>query len=80
MEFQTLTVHHYAEDPKEDKRITLAPMNITALAADVEDMTVNGRSVRAVMVLFMDGGSIAVSVNHADLQLMESAIGSFCLG
>jgi len=80
MEFQKLTVYCYNEDPKEDRRITLSPINITIIAAHVEDEVINGRSLRRVAILFVDGGSVEMLVNHSDLELLEGAIGSFCLG
>ena len=80
MEFQKLTVHHYGETAEDDRRITLSPQNIHLVAAKVEDSNVNGRSVREVTVLFTDGGSADMVVNHSDLELLESAIGSFYLG
>lgn len=80
MEFQVLRVHHYGDTTEEDRRITLSPSNITVVAAEAEDSVVNGRSVRKVTVLMVDGGSVDVVVNHADLELMESAVGSFCFG
>jgi hypothetical protein len=79
LELQKLTVHHYGETSVEDRRITLSPMNIMGMAAEVEDVTVNGRSVRNVSVLFLEGGSIGLCVNHSDLSLLESAIGTFAL-
>ena len=79
MEMQRLTVHCYAEDAKEERRVTLSPMNVTLIAAEIDDVVVNNRSVRKVSVLFTDGGSVDLIVNHSDLSLLESAIGSFCL-
>ena len=55
MEFQKLVVHHYAEDPTEERRITLSPQNINIVAAHVEDVKINGRSLRHATVLFADG-------------------------
>jgi hypothetical protein len=80
LEMQKLTIRHYSEDPKEERRITLAPHNITVVAAEIEDVTINGASRRVVSVLFMDGGSLDLVVDHQDLQLLETAIGSFCFG
>lgn len=80
MEFQKLTVHHYGDTTQEDRRITLSPMNIAFIAAEVEDSMVNGRSLRRTSVLFTDGGSADITINHSDLQLLEGAIGSFYLG
>jgi len=80
MEFYKLTVHNYAEKPEEERRITLSPANIVLVAAAVEDITVNGRSLRNVTVLFVDGGSADLLINHQDLQTLESAVGSYCLG
>ena len=80
MEFQKLTVHHYSVNPEEERRITLSPMNISLVAAATEDTMLNGRSLRNVTVLFGDGGSVDMTINHSDLELLETAIGSFCLG
>ena len=80
MEFQKLTVQNYSDDPQQRRRITLSPPNITVIAAALEDVTVEGRSARNVTVLFIDGGSIDLCVNHSDLSMLEEAIGSYCLG
>lgn len=79
MEFQRLTVHHHAEDPKESRRITFSPMQIMAVVATEDDIVVNNRALRAVSVLFTEGNSVDVLVNHADLERLEAAIGSYCL-
>ena len=78
MELQKLTVHHYSDKPEEEKRVTLAPMHIIAIMAGIEDITVNNRSVRSVGILFSDGGSIELNLNHSDMSTLESAIGSYC--
>lgn len=80
MEMYKLTLTHYAEKPEEERRITLSPQLITVVAAQVEDIQVNGRSLRAVSVLFMDGGAIDLLLNHADLETLETAIGSYGFG
>ena len=80
MEFTKLTLHHYSTDSSEERRITLSPSNINVIAAGVEDTAVNGRSLRTATVLFSDGTSIDLLINHADLELLEGAVGSFCFG
>ena len=35
MEMQKLTVRHYSEDPKEDRRVTVSPGNAIAIAAEI---------------------------------------------
>ena len=80
MEFQKLTVHCYAEDAADERRITLSPQNINVVAAHTEDVTINARSLRHVTVLFADGGSVDLVINHSDLELLEGAVGSFCFG
>lgn len=79
MEFQKLTVYHYAEDSKEERRITFSPQKINLVAAEPEDTIINGRSLRNVSLLFDDGASVDVTINHADLEMLEMAIGAFCL-
>ena len=80
MELQKLTLHHYGETTADDRRITLAPMNITVVAAQIEDTVVNGRTLRSVSVLMTDGGAIDLNLNHSDLETLEAAVGSYCLG
>jgi len=80
MDMQQLTVYHYGDTTAEDKRITLSPGNIALIAANTEDATVNGRSLVNTSVLFMEGGSIDLLINHQDLQKLEAAVGSYCLG
>jgi hypothetical protein len=79
MDLQTLRIHHYGEVEADDRRITVAPINVVALSAKTEDNTVQGRSVREIAVIFLDGGQIVVNVNHADLELLEGTIGAFCI-
>jgi hypothetical protein len=77
---QKLTVYHYSEIKEEERRITLSPVNITVIAAETEDVVVNGRNLRKTAVLFVDGNSIDLLLNHSDLEMLEGAIGSFCFG
>lgn len=79
MEFQTLTVYHYGDDSKEDRRITIGPMNVAVVAAATEDVTAQGRSLRGVTVMFLDGASLDLRINHADLEKLEMAIGGYSL-
>ena len=80
MEFQKLTLSHYSDIPEEERRVTLSPGNIVAVAAEMEDKTVANRSLRAVTIMFLDGGSIDLVINHADLETLESAVGAYCIG
>lgn len=74
-----LRVMHYGETEAENKRITLSPMNLLALAADIEDVTVQGRSLRNVVALAVEGSNLPLCVDHADLELLESAVGSYII-
>jgi len=74
-----LTVHCYAENPLEERRTTLSPHKIDFISAAVEDIVLNGRSLRQVSVIFDEGLSCDLVLNHSDLELLESAVGSYCL-
>jgi hypothetical protein len=76
MRVQKLTVHGYAEDVVDERRITFNPEHIISIIAGAEDVVVNNRSLRYVTVLFIDGGSVDAILNHGDLELIENAIGS----
>lgn len=78
MEMKKLTVHCYAENLEDERRVTLSPMNINVVAAEIDDVKVNNRSLRHVTILLSDGGSIDLLLNHADLDLLESVVGAFC--
>jgi len=80
MELEVLRVLSYGETPEQDLRITISPMNVLAIVAENEDSTIQGRAVRRVDVLLGEGEQLSVVVNHQDLELLERAIGSFCLG
>lgn len=80
MHMQILRVQHYGETPADDRRVTIQVANINTVVAMNEDTEINGRSLRHVSVLYVSGNSIDLTVNHADLELLESATGSFCLG
>lgn len=77
MIYKVLTVFHYGELESDNKRITVSPQNVAALATDPLDSTAQGRSVRKTTVLMLDGGSLDLTVNHEDLTLLEEAIGAF---
>ena len=79
MMLQVLTVLHYGETESENKRITLSPMNVCLVAADAEDCTVQSRSLRKVSVLFVEGGSVDLCVNHSDMTNIEQAVGTYAL-
>jgi len=80
MEMQTLRVHSYGDVAEDDRRVTIAPNNVVALAASTDDVQVQGRSLRAISVLFVDGGAMDLVVDHADLQLLEDTIGAYSFG
>jgi hypothetical protein len=80
MEMNTLRVHSYGVVPEDDRRVTIAPANVIALAGETDDIQVQGRSLRNISVLFVDGGSMDLVVDHADLELLENTIGAYSFG
>ena len=79
MNLLKLTVNSYSENPLEERRITLSLPKIDFLSAAAEDVIINGRSLRPVSVVFDDGLSCDLIVNHADLETLEAAVGAYCL-
>jgi hypothetical protein len=79
MNLQTLTLYCYAENPSEERRMTLTPYKIDFVSAAVDDIVVNGRSLRQVSVIFDEGLSCDLIINHADLEKLEAAVGAYCL-
>jgi hypothetical protein len=75
---KTLTVHCYAEDPTQERRVTMRLALITVIAAATEDTVISGKPRRIVTVMFMDGASLDVVLDHSDLTMLEEAIGSYC--
>ncbi len=80
MEFQKLVVYHYGETSEDDRRVTISPMQVNLIAFETEDTIVNGRSLRRASVLFSDGSSCDLAVNHQDMSTLEEAVGAYCLG
>ena len=77
---ETLTVQHYAEDIRDVKRVTLSAYKINFIGASVDDVVINGLSVRPVEIWFEEGSMLSLIVSHSDLDLLEKAVGSFRLG
>ena len=76
--YQILRVQHYGTNEKENRRVTLSPSSLNAVVADDEDTIVQGRSVRNVLLIMMNSQPLEITIGHADLELIEGAIGSFC--
>ena len=47
---EKLTVHCYAENLEEERRITISPSNVTVVAAKIEDKVLRGLTLREVAV------------------------------
>lgn len=77
---KTLTVHCYAEDPTQERRVTLSPGLITVIAAATEDTMISGKARRMVTVMFVDSSSLDLFLDCSDLLMLEETIGSFCMG
>lgn len=80
MEFQKLTVYSHEEDTTQDRRVTLSPANIVLVAAKIDNVHIHGRTLIPVTILFLDGENIDLNVSHSDLESLEAAVGSYCLG
>ena len=72
---RVLTVTSFGETAQEDLRVTLSPMNIKMTAA--KDGEVQGRPIKMVAVLFMDGESVELNLNEYDLLQVENVIGAY---
>ena len=79
MEMKQLTVYHYGDTSEEDRRVTLSLHMIVGLSAKTEDTVLNGRSLREVSVLLVEGEKEELLINHQDLESLELAVGSYCL-
>ena len=79
MNLQTLTLHCYAENPSEERRMTLTPYKIDFVSAAIDDIVINGRSLRPIAVIFEEGLTLELILNHQDLEKLEAAVGAYCL-
>ena len=77
---EKLTVHCYAENLEEERRITISPSNVTVVAANIEDKVLRGLTPREVAVLFADGGSIELLLNYQDMETLEQVVGLYSFG
>lgn len=74
-DIRVLTFTHFGETEAENARMTLSPMNVKLLAAF--DDTRQGRPVKRVSVLFLEGDSVEVFVSEMDLLQIEQAVGMY---
>jgi hypothetical protein len=74
-DIRVLTFTHFGESEAENARMTLSPMNVKLLAA-FDDMR-QGRPVKRVSVLFVEGDSVEIFVSEMDLLTIEQAVGMY---
>jgi hypothetical protein len=74
-DIRVLTFTHYGDTPEENARMTLSPVSIKLLAA-YED-TKQGRPVKRVSVLFLEGDVTEIFVSDMDLLTIERAVGMY---
>lgn len=79
MIIQVLRVSHYGETPKEDRRITISPHEITAMAVNTEVVETQGRKLLSVSVMMKEGPDFDLVISHSDVEKLEAAIGSYIL-
>ncbi len=77
MNIEILRVDHFGETPEENKRVTLAPATICGVFADQQDVTVQGRQLRNVIVCLEQGGEMRLTINHVDLEMLERCVGGY---
>lgn len=74
-DIRVLTVMHLGETEEENARITFSPMNVKMLAA--LDDTRQGRPVKKVSVLFIEGDNTEIFISEIDLLTFERAVGMY---
>lgn len=76
---QTLKVLHYGETEPENRMITISPVNVLIIAAPLVCEQVQGREIKRVSVLLIDGGETEVCISEVDLDQLEQAVGAYGL-
>lgn len=72
---RVLTVQNFGDTEAENGRVTLAPMAIKMVASF--DDTKQGRSLKRLHVLFLEGDNVELYVSEMDALTIEQAIGTY---
>jgi hypothetical protein len=76
---KTLKVLHYGEDEKDNRDVTLSPISIKMVQAEIGVTMRQGRPVKAVNVIFLEGDSVDLNLTDYDLEKLESVVGFYDL-
>lgn len=77
MAARTLKVTHYGEVEAENKEVTVSPMVIKAVFADLFPHEKQGRQVKNVSLLLMEGDTIELVLNERDIFTLEDVVGGY---
>jgi hypothetical protein len=76
---KTLKVKHYGETFDESKWVTICPMNVKLVEADVSVTIRQNTTVTKVTVVFLEGDSIELYLTDYDQNVLESVVGFYDL-
>jgi hypothetical protein len=77
MAARILKVTNYGETEAENKEVTISPMVIKAVMADVVAHEKQGRAVKNVALLLIEGDTMELVISDRDLYTLEEVVGSY---
>lgn len=72
-----LKVTSYDEEETGNKEVTLSPGMIKAVIADPVAHIRQGKAVKAVSLLLVEGDALEIVVSQRDLDTLEEVVGSY---
>jgi hypothetical protein len=77
MAARILKVTHYGETESENKEVTISPMVIKAIFADVLPHNRQDRLVKNVSLLLVEGDTMELIISELDLYTLEDVVGGY---
>lgn len=72
-----LKVTSYGEVLDDNKEVTLSPGMIKAIFADVVSSVTQGKVVKNVSLLMIEGDTIEIVIGESDLYKLEEVVGGY---
>ena len=69
--------NYVSDDSAENKIVTISPMVIKAVFADEVASIRQGKAVKNVTLLLVEGDEIALTINDSDLYTLEDIVGGY---
>lgn len=72
-----LKVTHYGDSPEENKEVTISPVVVKMVFADVAPSFKQNRSVKNISLLLMEGDTVELCISESELYTLEEVVGLY---